>query len=119
MLNNDKIKYITMLRMNLSPLRAHKHSYNFADTSTPLCTVCGTLENTEHFLLHCKSYALSRVTMMRNISLIIKTEISTIPQRKVVSILLYGMEDMLIDETLLILNEVANFITLSKRLDAT
>ena len=117
MLNNVKVKYITMLRMNLGPLRAHKHKYNFADTSDPLCKVCGSLENTEHFLLHCRSFALSRTTMMRNISAIINCDVSTIPQRKVVSTLLYGMEGMKNEENLLILDEVATFIAFSKRLD--
>ena len=103
--------------MNLSPLRAHSHKYNFADTSDPLCIVCKTREDTEHYLLHCKSYALSRVTMMRNVSSVIKTNILTMPKRKVVSTLLYGMEGLNTEDNLLILNEVANFIASSKRLD--
>ena len=117
MTDNDRIKYITMLRMNLSPLRAHKHKYNFADISDPLCIVCKTPENTEHYLLHCKSYALSRVTLLRKVSLVVKTDILTMPKRRVVSILLCGMESLTIDENLCILNNVADYIASSKRLD--
>ena len=108
-----------MLRMNLSPLRAHKYKYNFVDTSDPFCTVCESPEDTEHYLLYCRSYTLSRATMMRNISNIINFDISTMPKRRVVSTLLYGMEDLHSDTNLLILNEVVKFIALSKRLDAT
>ena len=117
MSDNDKVKYITMLRMNLSPLRAHKHKYNFADTSDPMCHVCKTRETTEHFLLHCRYFTLSRATMMRKISSIIKRDPSNIPQKCLVSVLLYGIDGIGKNENLLILNEVANFIARTKRLD--
>ena len=32
--NTDDIRNLTMIRLNLSPLRAHKHNYNFSDTPT-------------------------------------------------------------------------------------
>ena len=41
--NNDKVRYLTMLRLNLSPLRAHKFKYNFEDTPHPYCAVCETI----------------------------------------------------------------------------
>ena len=67
--NNDKVRYLTMLRMGISPLRAKKHKYNFANTSDPYCIVCGCVEDTKHYLLKCISYSLSRTTMMlQNIS---------------------------------------------------
>ena len=106
-----------MLRTGLNPLRDHKFKYNFADTSDPLCIVCGSVEDPNHYLLHCSSFRLSRSTLMRRVSAIVNIDISTLPQRKIVSILLYGKDDITCRENFLILNEVAMYFTKSKRLD--
>ena len=45
---NNEVRYITMLRMGLSPLRAHKHKSGFTDTSDPFYLVGETVRNTEH-----------------------------------------------------------------------
>ena len=115
--NNDKVRYITMLRLGLSPLRAHKFKYGFQDTSDPFCLVCESTEDTEHYLLHCKSYSLSRTSLMYRVSEIIQTDISTLPKRTMVSILLFGMEGMTLEENCCILNYVVDFIEKNKRLD--
>ena len=53
-LSNDGVRYLTMLRMELSPLRAHKFRFGFSDTSDPFCDFClktkklKSKENTEH-----------------------------------------------------------------------
>ena len=47
--DNDKVRYLTMLRVGLSPLREHKFRHGFLDTSDPLCIVCKKKEDTEHF----------------------------------------------------------------------
>ena len=107
-----------MLRMELSPLRAHKHKYNFNDTSDPLCIVCGVNEDTCHYLLHCKSYRLARVSLLQEVSRISAVDISTIPQRRRVSILLYGSQDLTEKKPLNILNLVTSFIQKTKRLDS-
>ena len=105
-----------MVRLGLSPLNAHKHAYNFQN-NTQFCRVCGCTEDTEHYLLKCKSYALSRTTMLNNISLITKLDMSTLPRKRVISILLYGNEDLTNVENSKILKEVVKFISLFKRLD--
>ena len=114
--NNNKIRYLTMLRVGLSPLNAHKKAYHFHNISE-FCAVCGCVENTEHFLLACNSFRLSRATMINTISSIINKNMSTLPKSRVVSILLYGSEDMTYNQNTLILKEVAKFIKQSKRLD--
>ena len=57
--------------------------------------------------------------MLQNMSSIANVEMSTLPRKRVVSILLYGKEDLSKEKNLSILREVTNFITLSKRLDTT
>ena len=111
MRNNNKVRYITMLRMKLSPLRAHKHRNNFRDTSDPYCTVCGTIEDTTHFLIHCISYRLARVTLLQKVSDILSFDISTLPQRSIVSILLYGSEDINVEKNHSILLLVTNSVS--------
>ena len=37
---NDKIRFLTMLRVGLSPLREHKFRHDHLDTTDPLCFVC-------------------------------------------------------------------------------
>ena len=115
--SNAKVRYLTMLRLGLSPLNGHKHNYNFQNISE-YCIVCGCPETTEHYLLTCKSYKLSRTTMVSAISTILNKDLSTLPRRQMVSILLYGSEDMTYVQNSQILKEVTKFITKSKRLDA-
>jgi hypothetical protein len=117
LLDNDKVRYLTMLRMELSPLRAHKKRYNFLDTSDDTCLVCECPETTEHYLLECHSFRHTRDTMLQNISLITNVDLSTLPRRRLRRILLYGMDDKSNNVNLEILLEVTKFIQKSKRLD--
>ena len=115
--NHDHVRYLTMLRLDLSPLRDHKFRHGFLDTSNGLCHVCKKKEDTEHFLLFCRSYILSRSTMMHNITNILGYDVSTLPKRTLVNLLLYGREDITVSKNYLILNNVIEYIIQSKRLD--
>ena len=103
--------------MGLSPLRAHKFKYNFADTSNPLCGLCNVAEDTEHYLLRCIAYRLSRVTLLQNISDILGYNISALTNKKIINILLYGAEGLDDKKNTNILAEVTTFIANTKRLD--
>ena len=115
--DHTHIKYLTMLRLDQSPLRAHKFEHGFLDTTDNLCVACGVKEDTEHFLLFCRSYHLSRSTLMQNVSDIIGRAVSTFPRRTLVNILLRGKEDIDEKKNNLILNCVVDYIIQSKRLD--
>ena len=117
--DNDKVRYLTMLRVGLSPLREHKFRHGFLDTSDPLCIVCKKKEDTEHFLLLCKSYTLSRTILMHNISEVVGENWSGLPRRTMASILLYGRKDLDNHANFKILNHVLEFIVKTKRLDTT
>jgi hypothetical protein len=103
--------------MDLSPLRAHKFKYKFPGITHDKCDVCECVENTDHYLLKCLSYRLARATMLENISRIINVQMSTLPQIRVRTILLYGKDDVDDDKNLKILKEVVKYIVKSKRLD--
>ena len=115
--DNDRIKYLTILRMELSPLRAHKFNRNFNDTSDEYCTTCGTIEDTKHFLLHCVNFRLSRAVLMQRISAIVKMNILTLSENKIKDIFLYGSSTFDYDTNTKVLMEVTSFISGTKRLD--
>jgi len=79
--SKDVGRYISQLRMELSPLRAHKFKYNFRDTPDPFCIVCESIESTEHFLLHCRSYRLARIDLSQKISSIIGSSFGNLPNK--------------------------------------
>ena len=106
-----------MLRLGLSPLNEHKKNYNFQNISEH-CIVHGCLETTEHNLLTRKSYKFSRTTMVSAISTILYKDLSTLPRGQMVSILLYGSEDITYVQNSQLLKEVTKLITKSKKLDA-
>ena len=70
-----------------------------------------------HYLLLCKSFRLQRSSLMQNVSTILGFDILALPKRRIVNILLYGREDMSSDKNKSILEEVAKYIFLTKRLD--
>ena len=55
--------------------------------------------------------------MMQNISNILGYDVSTLPRRTLVNLLLYGREDTTAEKNNLILNNVIEYIIKSKRLD--
>ena len=62
------LKLLTRLRLGLSHLREHKFRHNFNDTIDPFC-LCGTnnIKTSEHFLLHCPTYACLRRKLFVNL----------------------------------------------------
>ena len=115
--NKNGTRYITLLRMGLSPLRGHKYNHNFQDTTNPFCLTCGVTENTEHFLLHYNSFQIIRTTLMQNISDLIRLNILNFPNRKKIEILLYGDNTVNDDVNRKVFEEVITYISTSQRLD--
>ncbi len=91
--DHNRVRHITMLRMGLSSLHSHKASYRFPG-ATAECVVCDIPEDTDHYLLTCPSYRLSRATMFQKVTEIIGIDISTLPKKMRTSILLYGRGDL-------------------------
>ena len=119
LVSNRKVKYLTMLRLGLSPLKAHKHRHGFVEElqSGPGCEVCECPETTEHYLLHCRSYTLSRSTLFTKVSEIINRELSTLPRIRQTNLLLKGLSELSDLENLKILQLTTDFIAQTKRLD--
>ena len=118
LMNNDKVKYLTMLRMGLSPLKGHKYNHEFTEElrTGPNCVVCNIPETTEHYLLYCRSYRLSRSILFEKVSEIMNIDFSTLARIHKKNILLYGKSDLTNEENFKILTVTTEFIEQSKRL---
>ena len=56
------------MRASLSPLRSHKMRHNFLDTPSDICHCNLGIEDTNHFLFLCSSYAIQRATLATSIN---------------------------------------------------
>ena len=54
------LSHLTQLRVGLSKLNFHKFRHNFKDIVNPMCPTNDGVEDTEHFLLLCPSFAVQR-----------------------------------------------------------
>lgn len=111
------IKYLTRLRLGLSHLREHKFKHNFQDSINPLCS-CGTeLESTEHFLLRCQIFALSRKRLFESLSNI-DPSITGLSKTRLSRILLYGDSSLFnFVQNSQIINSSITFLIDSERFD--
>ena len=116
-LDKQGTRFITLLRMGLSPLNKHKFDHNFNDTPDSICSAQDGVENTEHFLLLCKYYVNNRATLVRKLTEILKTNFDTYPNKKKVEIILYGSEHLSAQDNRNILMESISFIRKSKRFE--
>ena len=87
--------------MGFSHLREHKFRHNFSNGSR--CIWGDGDETTEDYLLRCRHFANTRLTLLEQVSDILKTDIKVLPEHRLVEIILYDDNNC---------NEIANkFIT--------
>ena len=116
-LDKKGTRFITLLRVGLSPLHKHKFDNNFNDTPNPTCPAEDGVESTIHFLLLCKSYNSIRTALIRNVTEILKVNMNNYPNKKKIEILLYGSATLSDEENRKILKESIQFIIKSKRFE--
>ena len=78
-----------MLRLEMSPLHSHKEACGFPGAYSAW-DICESEEDMWPYYLTCISYRLSRVTLLRKVSAIIGVNLSTLPRRTQIEILLFG-----------------------------
>ena len=91
------------LRTNCNALNQHLHSKNIVPS--PLC-VCGSIENTGHFLLRCPLYHNHRQEMLITVSRLCQPT---------VNVLLYGVDDLSFNDNKQIFGAVHDFLIKTKR----
>ena len=66
------LPYVFQLRVSLSPLRNHKIRHNFEDTPSDTCSCNQGNEDTNHFLLFCPFYIMTRAKLVANVTNILQ-----------------------------------------------
>ena len=61
------IRFLFQLRVSLSPLRNHKRSRNFVDTSLEICQCNQGVEDTSHFIFSCPFYVIHRSSLVGSV----------------------------------------------------
>ena len=104
------VVFLNRLRVGFSHLREHKFRHNFADTLDPFCNCrSNSIENTEHFLMHCSDYSNERLVMFDGLH---QLDMNLIPlnPRSIYIILLYGDSKFSPDQNHNILSITIKFI---------
>ena len=87
------LSYLTQLRVGLSKLNFHKLKHNFRDTINPMCPTNDGIEDTEHFLLLCPSFAVPRRDLLTGgFALLRPFGYTNLQNNALMQILLYGDE---------------------------
>ena len=66
------LRYLFYLRVNLSPLRSHKHRHEFNDTPSDKCLCNHGIEDTNHFLFSCSFFAIQRTSLRTSVAKILQ-----------------------------------------------
>jgi len=83
------IKLLTKIRVEFSDLRDHRFNHNF-NCLSPTC-LCGIEDETSvHFYLCCSRYLTQRAILLSNLSDIIASDVSVLPNEHLIHIILYG-----------------------------
>ena len=112
------IKLLTQIRVGFSDLREHRAHHSF-NCNNPVCR-CGLDDETpSHYFLRCPMFALERTTLLSNISDVIHTDMSVLPDDHLTHILLYGSNvynavtnKLIISETIVFIRSSERFISL-------
>ena len=110
LLDKNGLYLLTLLRVELNQLKFYKFQHNFMDTDDPMCSANDGIENNEHYLIDCSRFTQHRVTLVKNVSTLIGTNLLNFAKPKVVEILLCGAKGFNYDINRNILNETAKFI---------
>ena len=86
------VQLLTRLLVKFCDLREHRFRHNFF--VTPVCMCNEDDETTEHHLLRCRLHRLYRVALPENVSIILKFDVSTLSERDLCLLLLYGDDNI-------------------------
>ena len=113
--NNKGVVFLNRLRVGFSHLNEHKFRHGFLDTLDPFCACrTNTIENTQHYLLHCSISSRERLSLFNNLQTL---DINFFPLNtpKLCRLLLFGDENLNLLTNRAILTFVIHFICESNR----
>ena len=68
----EGLKFLTRLRVGLSHLNAHRFHHNFQECLNPLRSCSLEIENTTHYLLHCRYFSNQRTDLMNCVNSVVQ-----------------------------------------------
>ena len=83
------LKLLTRLRLGFSHLNEHRFRHNFQDCMNPLCSCSLDIEDTSHYLLHCRHFSQQRIDLMNSVNSIFRNFVSLSDNNKK-DVLLFG-----------------------------
>ena len=103
---------LTQLRVGLSKLNSHKFRHNFRETINPMCPSNDGIEDTEHYLLLCRSYVGLRCDLLASVAAILQLYSLSSPSfnQELVKVILYGDERLPLDLNKKLLEATLKFI---------
>ena len=110
----EGLKFLTRLRVGLSHLNTHRFCHNFQDCLNPLCSCSLEIEDTTHYLLHCRHFSTQRANLMNNVKSVFQN-FEFLSENNKKDLLLFG--DSLFDKNKnkVILEATLTFIKKSER----
>ena len=108
---------LTQLRAGLSSLNLHKFRHNFSDAISPMCPVNDGPEDTEHYLLLCRSFNEQRHNLLASVLPVLHSfNKSDVPNPTLLQILLYGDKNLPFEVNKFILKSTISYILRTERL---
>jgi len=108
------VKLLTKIRVSFSDLRDHRFNHNF-NCNSPICS-CGIEDETSvHFFLRCPRYHIQRSVLLSEISEIINSDVTVLPDEHLYHILVYGSNVYNFVSNRLIITETLRYIRNSGR----
>ena len=105
------LSHLIQLRVGLSKLNFHKLKKNFEDTVNPMYPTNDGVEDTEHFLLLCPSFALQRQNRLAEILPLLRPfGYANLSNEVLTQLLLFGDENLPNDVNRNILERTLQFI---------
>ena len=112
------IKLLTKIRVEFSDLRDHRFNHNF-NCQSPTCS-CGKEDETSlHYFLCCPHYIAERFILLSNLSKIVGSNVSVLPEAHLLHIILFGSNvfnyisnNLIIKQTIQYINDTRRFKTL-------
>ena len=108
------IKCLTRFRLDFSHLNEHRFRHNFKNCLNPLCSCSLEIEDTLHYLLHCRHFSVHRRDLMNSVKSVFNN-FESLPDNAKKDVLLYG--DSLLDhnQSKIIIQATINYIKVSER----
>ena len=91
--NHSGVCELSQLRLGSSPLREHRFTHDFLDTTDPMCLSNDVIETTIHFMLLCQEYAIHRAVLLGKINPFCASygvDCSMLNDQELLALLLYG-----------------------------